>query len=598
MNVADFIIDFLEKKGVSTVFMITGGQAMFLNDAVTRSKKIKPIFNHHEQAASMSAEAYSRVKNDLGVAMVTAGPGATNALTGVVGAWADSAPMMVISGQSNLSNVQYMENTKIRQIGLQGIFTKPIVQPVTKFFVTVDDSSKILYYLEKAYYMAMSGRTGPVWIEVPLDIQRMEVPKKLLKGFKIDKNAVVNENLNVSVTKIIDLIYKSRRPLFLIGQGVRIAKAVEDFERLSKKAQIPVVTTRLAIDVIDDKNKLFVGRPGLYGDRPANFAIQNADLIVSIGARLDTGIVGYDANDWGRNAKIVVVDIDTEELDKPGIKPDIKVKADASAFIKKLTIELQQNKLHSFSEWIAVCNTWKLKYPMVLPAYKKSKQINSYFFTDRLAEAAASSDTIVIDTSSIFHVACQTWKIKKGQRFITTGGISTMGYWVAAIGACLANNKGRTIVITGDGSLQMNVQEFATIKQNKLPIKVFVLNNDGYLLIRHTQKTHLGGRFSGESPKSGLWTPNPLDIANAYKIKGVDIESKDELDEKIKEVLNYPGPVVCNVPSPHWQLIIPRISSSKRPDGSFVSRPYEDLFPFLSTKELKENDLTTKDKEN
>lgn len=596
MTVAEYIVKFLSEKGVGYVFMVTGGQAMFLNDAIFRNKKIKTVFCHHEQAVGMAAEAYSRIKGRLGVAMVTAGPGAINVLNGVVGAYADSAPMMIISGQSPIFNVSYMQKSKIRQIGLQGINTQPLAQAVTKFFKTVDDPAAIEYYLEKAYFLATSGRAGPVWLEVPLDVQRMQVPIKILKKFERSEVELPDNLKTETINEVIKLLNQAKRPLFLAGQGVRIAGAHEEFLRLIEKLKIPVVTTRLGIDLIESDNPLFVGRPGLYADRPANFAVQNADLILSVGARLDIGMVGYDAKDWGRYAKKVVVDIDTEELNKPGVDIDIKINCDAKEFLKKLTLRIEAKKLQNISDWLKICSLWKKRYPIVLPKYKNEKLINSYYLTERLSKFASPTDTILIDTSSIFHVACQAWGIKKGQRFLTTGGISTMGYWAAAIGACVASGVKRTIVITGDGSLQMNLQELATIKQNKLPIKLFIINNGGYLLIRHTQKTHMEGRYMGESPKTGLWCPDSLKIAKAYGIYAVEISNTSQLDAKIKEALSHKGPVICDVKSPKWQLIIPRISSSKQKDGTMVSRAYEDLFPFLSPDELEGNMIAKKQK--
>jgi acetolactate synthase-1/2/3 large subunit len=604
MNVADYIIKFLEKKGVDTVFMVTGGQAMFLNDAVFRSSKIKPVFNHHEQASAMSAEAFGRVRGNVGVAMVTAGPGSVNALNGVLGAWADSSPMIVISGQSNLSNVSYMQNTKIRQIGLQGIYTQPLIVPITKYFVTIDDPAKVFQYLQQAFLSATSGRKGPVWLEVPLDIQRMEVPKNIAAKLNTTNSKDMNQKskdvLSEKVIKdILELLYQSKRPLILAGQGIHLAGATVEFTKLVNKVNAPVVTTRLGIDLIESDNKLFIGRPGLYGDRPGNFTVQNADLIICIGARLDTGIVGYDPKDWGRHAKKVVIELDPEELEKPGINIDIKVKADAFDFLDLLNKEIEEKNLPDITSWVDYCNKLKKDYPMVLPEYKSSKLVNSYYFSEQLSKLADKNDLVLVDTSSVFHVTCQTWKIKKGQRFITTGGISTMGYWPAAIGACVASGR-RTIVVTGDGSLQMNVQELATVKQNKLPIKIFVINNHGYLLIRHTQKTWLGGRMMGESPKTGLWCPDLDKLAAAYQIKYFEIASTKDVDKKIKLVLNFKGPVICSIESPTWQPIIPRVSSFRRKDGSFESRPYEDLFPFLPKDEIESNNFinseTGKDK--
>ena len=589
MIVADYIVKFLADHGVDYVFMITGGQAMFLNDAVWRTPKIKPIFNHHEQAAGMAAEAYSRISGKPGAVMVTAGPGTINVLNGVVGAYVDSAPLMIISGQSSYPTVSYMLNTKIRQFGLQGINIAPVAKTLTKYFKTIDDPSLTDYYLQEAYFNATSLRSGPVWLEVPLDIQRMEVPLKLSEKFLPPKVRTISASLRKEVAKVLDLLYKSRRPLLLAGQGVRIAKAESEFSKVLSHIKIPIVTTRLGIDLIESENPLFVGRPGLYPDRAANIAIQNADLIICLGARLDTGIVGYDAKDWGRHAKKIVVEVDIEELNKPGINIDLAINRDVKQFLNELLVQIDGKKFPSFNKWAGVCSSWRKKYPMVLPEYKKEKLVNSYYFCERLSKLASKDDTIVVDTSSPFHVICQTWDIKRGQRLITTGGISTMGYWPSSIGACLAAGAKRTIVVTGDGSLQMNIQELSTIKQNRLPIKIFVINNNGYLLIRHTQKTHMEGRLMGESPKTGLWCPDILKIAKAYEIYGVTINNTSEVDEKIKRVLAHPGPVLCDVKSPEWQLVIPRISSTRQPDGSMISRPYEDLFPFLEEKELRSN---------
>ena len=598
MTVSDYIVKFLESRGVDTVFMVTGGQAMFLNDAVFRNKKIKPVFNHHEQATGMAAEAYGRISGKMGVAMVTAGPGAINVLNGVVGAYVDSAPMLVISGQSSHSTVSYMQETKIRQFGLQGINIAPIAKSVTKYFKTIDDPASVKHYMEEAYFWAMSGRRGPVWIEVPLDIQRMEVPEKLLQKFVEPKFPKIAEISSEEINRVLEIIYKSRRPLILAGQGIRTGMAEKLFKEVVSTLKIPVETTRLGIDLIESTNPLFVGRPGLYPERAANFAIQNADLIICLGTRLDTGIIGYDAKDWGRHAKKIVVDIDVFELNKPGINIDFKINKDVKVFLEKLLKSINRKRLPGFDNWTRVCASWRKKYPMVLPHYKREALVNSYYFTERLSKFASDRDTIVVDTSSPFHVVCQTWNLKKGQRFITTGGISTMGYWPSSIGACIASGGKRTIVVTGDGCLQMNIQELATVKQNNLPIKIFVINNNGYLLIRHTQKTHMAGRLMGESPKTGLWFPDILKIASSYGIRGIRINNTREIDKKIKQVLSYPGPVLCDVRSGHWQLVVPRIHSVKRADGSMVSRPYEDLFPLLLPKELESNMIVKSTAEN
>jgi acetolactate synthase-1/2/3 large subunit len=358
---------------------------------------------------------------------------------------------------------------------------------------------------------------------------------------------------------------------------------------LIETLNIPVITTRLGIDLIESAHPLYVGRPGNYGERAANLAIQNADFILAVGSRLSTASVGHDSASFGKHAVKVMVDIDPKELDKPGVTIDLKINADANAFLTSLLAVAQADQMHDTSPWVALCNGWKRNYPVVLPEYKDEKPVNSYYFTERLCEKTGSDDVVLVDTGSCFHVACQTWKVKKDQRFLTTGGLSSMGYWAAGIGACAANHYRRTLVITGDGSLQMNLQELATIKHYNLPIKVIIFNNNGYLLIRQTQRNFMDGRLFGEGPDSGVWCPDSLRIAEAYGIKGVRIDSVDDMDAKIDEVLEHNGPVVCDVMTPEWQLLIPRVSSEKLPDGRLVSRKFEDMFPYLPEAELRRN---------
>ena len=594
MNVSDYIFKFFSEKGVDTAFMITGGQAMFLNDAIGRNKNYKIICMHHEQAATMSADAYGRINSKPAIALVTAGPGSVNAMNGVVGGYTDSSPMIVISGQAALNCVKYQDNTQIRQFGIQGINIKPLVEKVTKYFITIDDVKKLNYYLEKAYDEATTGRPGPVWLDVPLDIQNTMVEERYIKHYISSANQKSEAVIVQGAEKTIKFLKESKRPILLVGQGVSLAKAREEFYQFANMARIPVITSRLGIDLIESDNDLYVGRPGNYGERSANFAIQNADLILSIGCRMASALVGHDAKQFGKNARIIAVDIDQEELDKPGPQIDYKIKADCKDFLVELNRAYTQSNIVQNEEWVKICNKWKENYPVVLPEYKQEQPVNSYYFIDALSKLAQPSDMILVDTGSCFHVACQTWKIKKGQKYLTTGGLSSMGYWVAGIGACLANDRKNTIVITGDGSLQMNIQEFATIKHNNLPVKVFILNNNGYLLIRHTQRNFMESRLIGESPQSGVWCPDSLEIAKAYGIKGVRIDSVDNMEQKISDVLAYEGPVICDVITPEWQLLIPRVSSDKMPDGTLVSRPYEDMFPYLSREEFEANMISKK----
>lgn len=594
MNVSEYIFDLLAQKGVDTAFMVTGGQAMWLDDAVGKNKKFQIICDHHEQAAAMSADAYGRMMNKPAVALVTAGPGSVNAMNGVVGAWTDSSPMIVISGQAALSFVQYQEKTEIRQHGIQGINIKPLVDHVTKYFITIDDIHKVKYYLEKAYYLATTGRPGPVWIDVPLDVQNMKIDGISQEEYVLEKTFSRKALIKAGIEAVYEKLSMAKRPVLLVGQGVSLAHARQEFYEFASKVRIPVITSRLGIDLIESDNDLYVGRPGNYGERSANIAIQNADVIISVGCRLSSAMVGYNPQSFGKHAYIFVVDIDKKELNKPGIKIDYKIEGDCKDFLDSMLEKSNHAKLPSYEEWVELCNQWKKNYPVVQPEYKNDKPVNSYYFTDRLSHFATSEMAVLVDTGSCFHVACQSWKVKKGQKYLTTGGLSSMGYWCAGIGACMANQRRNTIVITGDGSLQMNIQEFATIKQNHLPIKVFIFDNKGYLLIRHTQRNFMEDRFVGEGPNSGVWCPDAMKIAEAYEIKGVEISNVDEVDEKIQEVLAYDGPVICNVLTPEWQLLIPRISSEKMPDGTLISHNYEDMFPFLPKDELKRNMIADK----
>ncbi|WP_455668158.1 thiamine pyrophosphate-binding protein [Phocaeicola sp.] len=596
MTVSEYIFNFLSEKGIDTAFVVTGGQAMWLNDALAKNEKIHSIFCHHEQSCGMSADAYGRITNKLGLAVVTAGPGSINVVNGLVGGWTDSSPMMVVSGQSALPCVKYQEESGIRQYGIQGIFIRPFVEKACKFFVTVDNPTKIRYYLEKAYYLAKNGRPGPVWIDVPLDIQRMQVPETLNYGFIPVREGLASNESNRLVNKTMELLSLSKRPLIIAGQGVRLSGATDFLRLLAEKLRIPIVTTRLGIDLLESDHELYVGRPGNYGERSANFAIQNADLILAIGSRLSTASVGHDARQFGKYAKKIVVDIDPKELEKPGISIDLKINEDAAIFIQSILERIDSVSRPDTEAWVKQCNLWKERYPVVLDAYKNTgkERINSYYLVDKISEKADKDYMIMVDTGSCFHVACQAWKIKKDQRFLTTGGLSSMGYWVAGIGACVANNYKKTMVITGDGSFQMNIQDIATIAYNKLPIKIFIFNNNGYLLIRQTQHNYMENRLYGEGPSSGVWCPDAMHIAQAYGIKGIRISDVSELDEKIQDVLDFDGPVICDVLTQEWQLIVPRVSSDKMPDGTLVMRKYEDMFPFLSEEELKDNMVAEK----
>lgn len=410
MNVSEYIFDYYNKKGVDSVFMVTGGQAMYLNDAVASNGKFNVICHHHEQACAMSADAYGRIKNKPAIALVTAGPGSVNAMNGVVGGYTDSSPMIVISGQANLSFVQYQEKTNIRQFGVQGINIKPLVQNVVKYFITIDDVTKVQYYLEKAYTAATTGRPGPVWIDVPLDIQRTEIPLDKQQPVEVQKDTVDAYVLDKTVKSAVEKLKSAKRPVYLVEQGVSLAKARNEFLQLVEKTKIPVITARLGIDLIPSDSVYYVGRPGNYGERSANFAIQNADLIISIGCRLASSLVGHTPSMFGKNAYKIVVDIDQKELDKPGVNIDEKACLDAKVFISEFNKQLSNVQLPNCSDWVKQTNTWKEKYPVCQPEYKNEKPVNSYYFVNELSKLAPDTANIWSDTIKVQCLNCRKTK--------------------------------------------------------------------------------------------------------------------------------------------------------------------------------------------
>ena len=587
MNVSEYIFDYFNQKGVDTCFMVTGGQAMYLDDAVAKNNNYHVICHHHEQATTMCADAYGRLKLKPAIALVTTGPGSVNAINGVVGAYTDSSPMIVISGQTNLSFVKYQEKSNIRQFGVQGINIKPMVEDTVKSFITIDDILKLRYYLSEAWQSATEGRPGPVWIDVPLDVQRKEVPEdQLIKENEEDKS-IDYYLLDKAVDSTINKLRVSKRPLLLAGQGISLSGSKELFNQLVEILHIPIITSRLGIDIINSDNTYYVGRPGNYGERAANFAVQNADLIISIGSRLAAATVGRFPREFGKKAYKIVIDIDQKELDKPGVFINEKVRLDCKTFISSLLNKLSRVKLPDYDAWIKRTTGWKTNYPVMLPEYANQKPVNSYFFIDRLSLLAPSDANVLVDTGSCFHVAAQTWKVKTGQRYITTGGLSSMGYWCAGIGSCIANECRDTIVISGDGSLQMNIQELATVRHHHLPIKLFVINNNGYLLIRAAQKNYMDGYFVGESPSTGVWCPDLEKIATAYEIPFIRISRPEDVDSNIRQVLETEGPVICEVMTPEWQAIAPRTSAEKLPDGKLLAHEYSDMYPFLPREEYE-----------
>ena len=587
MRVADYITAKLYEAGGHHVFMITGGMIMHLTDALLQHGKQKYVCCHHEQAAVMAADAYGRFTGRLGVAYVTAGPAALNTLTGVVGAYLDSSPCIIVAGQSKVSQAIIRGP---RQFALQGFNTLPLFQQVTKYAVMLQDVAQVKYEVEKCIHIAKSHRVGPVWLECPIDIQGAFFDPDDYEGYTPSEESLLSsEDLEEKIQRTAEAICASRRPCILAGAGVRASGAVKTLRRFVERAGIPVLTSRLGMDLIGDDHPLFVGRPGTYGDRPANFTIQNSDLLLVIGCRLGIGLVGYDFENFARYAKKIVVDVDEKELTKPSVIPDIPIRADAKLFMEQCLVALQDYHLPN-QRWRDQTQMWRRKYPMDLPEYSDEKDgINSYHFIRIFSERLPEDAVIVVDTGSCFHVHAQAFKVKYGQRHIITGGLSTMGYAPGSVGVAAANEGKEVFCITGDGSLQFNIQELQTIVHNRLPIKIIVFNNHGYLLIRLTQQNFEEGRLIGVDSATGVSFPDLEKIAWAYGIKFIRISNIDELHEKLDELFGYPAAVICEVLTPRNQWLIPRVASKKLDDGRMVSMPYDDMFPFLLREEYLKN---------
>jgi acetolactate synthase I/II/III large subunit len=586
IRVADYITDCIYKNGGETVFLVTGGMIMHLTDALYQHEKQQYVSCHHEQAAAMAAEAYGRMTNKLGAVYVTAGPGALNAITGVAGAYIDSSPSIIVAGNSKVSLAKVKGP---RQFPLQGFDSLPIFSQITKYAVMLDDISRVRYEVEKCLYIAKSGRVGPVYLEVPVDLQGAYFDPEIYEGYVPDTiNYEITED---EITEVMDSIAQSKRPCLLVGAGVRAADALDSFLQFAEKFNVPILTSRLGMDLISHDHPLFVGRPGTYGDRPANFTIQNCDLLLTVGCRLGIGLVGYDFHTFASKAKKIYIDIDSAEINKPSVNHDIRIQADALDFFRKCN-EFKELNIKSNDEWIQQTQSWKRKYPVDLSEYDDdSHGINSYRFMTLFSQQAPEDATVVVDTGSCFHVHAQAFKVKSGQRHIITGGLSTMGYTPAAIGVSIASNKKEVFCITGDGSFQMNLQELQTIKHNQLPIKFVLLNNDGYLLIRHTQNNFMEGRYIGEGPNSGVSFADFSKVAETFGLGYMKIDSLSDIEDKIVFLLNYNGPIICEVKTPSDQLLIPRVSSKKLDDGTMMSMPYDDMFPFLPRDEYLNNCL-------
>ena len=596
MRVADYIFEYLALQNIREVFFLPGGGAMHLNNGLLRQKAITPVSMLHEQGAAIAAEAYARTSGNFGVCLVTSGPGATNAITGLAGAWFESTPVMFFSGQVKRADLK--KNSGLRQLGSQELDVVSVVQSLTKYAVCLTDPLQVKRELEKAQYLMQHGRCGPVWLDIPLDVQATEIdPSNLvsfdtseMKSSNLSDQVALNQNALDNLTKLIN---QSTRPVLLVGNGIHSASAEQDLCRLIDSWHVPTQTTWIAADLLEYSHPLYFGRPGTVASRGANFTIQNADLVLAIGCRLDFSITGFDRTQFARSAQIVVVDIDEAEIRKLGDIPDLSIVADAKDFIQVLLEKIGNKKEFDYTEWIRQCTVWKEKYPVVLPEYRDQfGYANTYIFTEILCDELSEGDLIIPGSSG---AAIDTFwlaaKLKKGQRSIATGGLGSMGYGLpAAIGGCLGSGCRRTVSIDGDGGFVMNIQELEVAKRLHLPIKFFVLNNNGYASIRASQSGYFKQTI-GCDPSSGLTLPDIGKLTSAFSVPFFRITDQLDLRTVIRQALEIDGPVVCEVMVQPDQAIGPRVSSKIKSDGTMVSSPLEDLFPFLDRDELKSNML-------
>lgn len=587
IKVSDFIAKFIaeHEDTAKTVFMVSGGGNMHLIDSLGKNENLEYVCNHHEQACAIAAEGYARVSNKIGIAYVTTGPGGTNAITGVYGAWVDSIPTMIISGQVKFqTTIASQPELNLRQLGDQEVNIIDIVKPITKYAVMITDKNSIKFHLQKAVYEAKHGRPGPVWLDVPLDIQGAMVDEADLVKFEIPEEP----KFDTKIPQVLDALKAAKRPVIIAGNGITLAGANEEFLKLIENLKIPVIGTFARYDIVRNDHELFFGRYGTIGNRAANFIVQNSDLIIAIGARLNIRAVSYNWEFFGREAKKILVDIDENELNKKTIAADIKIKSDAKVFISDLRSAL--NDKLNFESWLEICKNYRKNYPTIEP-FRQVVQgcVDSYNFFDILS--SDKPDLVYVFGNGTACVSSyQSLRLYKNQKVVVNSGCASMGYDLpAAIGACFANGKRNTICVTGEGSLQMNIQEFQTIIHHKLPIKIFVLNNAGYISIRNTQNNFFKGHKVGSDKDSGVSFPDIVKLAKVYGFEACRIENQLNLKKDLDKILSKSGAVVCEVMLSPTEKMGPKLSSEIKPDGKMISKPLEDMFPFLPREEFYKN---------
>jgi acetolactate synthase I/II/III large subunit len=598
MKLSDYIVGQLADWGVRHIFLVTGGGAMHLNDSIGKEPRIQYVCNHHEQASAMAAEAYARISGQPGVVNVTTGPGSINALNGVFGAWTDSIPMLIISGQVKRETCMRAQHiTGLRQLGDQEADIIAMVEKISKYAVLVDDPLSIRYHLERAWHLAQSGRPGPCWLDIPVDVQAASIDPDNLRGYGPAEDEAAHDKvigdysqLNSDCCEVLDRVKSANRPVILAGTGVRAAHAVAEFEELFYRLGVPV-TTAWTHDLIASDDPLFCGRPGTIGDRAGNFTVQNADVLLILGSRLNIRQISYNWKSFAPHAFKIQVDIDDAEFHKPTIQPDMAILCDLKRFLKELLrqCETANYRPGAHALWLAWCRERVQRYPVVQDRQRQSgPPLNPYFFAEQLSAKLADDDVIVCGNATSCIVPFQTMRLRKRQRLISNSGSASMGYDLpAAIGAAFARFGKRVICLAGDGSIQMNIQELQTVVHHHLPLKIFVLNNSGYLSMRMTQSGFFG-RLTGESASSGASLPDMVKVASAYGIPSIRIDRQSQLAQ-IDLALAADGPALIDVVLDPNQEFEPRSRARQLPDGRIVSPNLEDMYPFLDETELMDN---------
>ena len=603
IRLADYVADFLVNNGITDCFMVTGGGAMHLNDALGHKEGLKCTYNHHEQACAIAAEAYGRVENKIAVCCVTTGPGGTNAITGVVGGWLDSIPMLIVSGQVRYDTTarytaQYTDGLPLRAVGDQEFDITKSVSCMCKYATMIEKPEQIRYALEKALYLATTGRKGPCWIDIPVNYQGMMIETDDLYGYdpSEDETDVPAQIDAAVITQVIGKIGKAKRPVLYAGNGIRLSGGYEQFREALDLLNIPVATCWDSIDAIEDENPLYVGRGGIMGDRAGNFAVQNADLVLAVGNRLSIRQVGYNWQTWAREAEVIMVDIDPAELKKHTLHVEMPICGDAKDFFSQVIEQLKGRETPVFNEkaWLDQCLAWKNNYPVTQEKHwaEDGTYANVYAFIKYLSQNLPQGNMTVVSNGSACVVGSHNYVIQKDARFLINSAVASMGYGLpAAIGACKAIGDQTTICIEGDGSIMMNLQELQTVLTNRLPIKLFLINNEGYHSIRQTQNNLFKEHCKvGIGPESGdLSFPSYEKLATAFGYPYYAAHSNEEMKKAVDAALEAEGAVFCEIFVSPEQIFEPKSATKRLEDGTLVSPPLEDLAPFLPREEIEKN---------